>query len=122
VQYPLGMELEQDRFDRQLASLTWSQQRVELKRLAQEKREPEWARVARSERQRLAELERSERLRSAHFLLSIAVHLLPPSERDRYLEEFRAELLDVQRNARLRHARSGPTAKAADAAVRRAKN
>ena len=44
------------------------------------------------------------RLRSAHFLLTIAVQLLPQSERDRYLEEFRAELLDVPRDMRLSHA------------------
>jgi hypothetical protein len=49
---------------------------------------------------------RSERACSAHFLLTIAVRLLPPSERDRYLEEFRAELLDVPRNTRLSHALS----------------
>jgi hypothetical protein len=38
---------------------------------------------------------RAERTRSAHFLLAIAARLLPPSERARYVEEFRAELLDV---------------------------
>jgi hypothetical protein len=45
-------------------------------------------------------------VRSAHFLLAIAVWLLPLSERDRYLEEFRAELLDIPRNTRLPHALS----------------
>jgi hypothetical protein len=48
--------------------------------------------------------ERLEYVRSARFLLAIAVWLLPPSERDRYLEEFRAELLDVPRDAQLSHA------------------
>jgi hypothetical protein len=43
---------------------------------------------------------------SAHFLLAIAVRLLPQSERARYLEEFRAELLDVPRNTRPSHALS----------------
>ena len=48
----------------------------------------------------------SARSRSAHFLLAIAVRLLPPLERDRYLEEFRAELLDVPGHTRLTHALS----------------
>lgn len=76
---------------------------------------------------------RSEHVRPAHFLLAIAVRLLPPLERDRYLEEFRAELLDVPRDTRLSHVlslvrgvfvlrlRRGPQNKAADAAARRAK-
>jgi hypothetical protein len=104
--------------------------------LARRQREQRLARWQREQReQRLARRrERLERLRSAHFLLAIAVQLLPPSERDRYLEEFRAELLDVQRDARLRHARSlllgvivlrlrrGLKNKVADAAVRRVKD
>jgi hypothetical protein len=49
---------------------------------------------------------RSEHARSSHFLLAIAVRLLPPSERDRYLEEFRAELLDIPRDTQLSHALS----------------
>jgi hypothetical protein len=79
-----------------------------------------------------ARLLRAERVPPVHFLLAIAVRLLPLSERDRYLEEFRAELLDVPRNTRLTHAlslvrgvfvlrlRRGLN-KATDAAVRRAK-
>lgn len=75
-----------------------------------------------------------EHTRSARFLVVIAVRLLPPSERDRYLEEFRAELLDVPRDTRRRHAvsllrgvcvlrlRREPKNKGADAAVGRAKN
>jgi hypothetical protein len=47
--------------------------------------------------------EEIEPARSAHFLLTIAVRLLPPSERARYLEEFHAELLDVYRGRRLWH-------------------
>jgi hypothetical protein len=39
-------------------------------------------------------------------VLAIAVRLLLPSERDRYLEEFRAELLDVPGDKRLLHALS----------------
>jgi hypothetical protein len=67
-----------------------------------------WA-VKRTERA-LSEDDLSERPRakqawSVHFL-AIAVRLLPPSERDRYSEEFRAELLDVPRNTRLSHALS----------------
>ena len=66
-------------------------------------------------------------------LLAIAVRLLPSSERDRYFEEFGAELLDVPCGTRLRHAlsllrgnfvlrlRCGHKNKRADAAVRRAK-
>jgi hypothetical protein len=38
---------------------------------------------------------RPKLVRSTHFLLAIAMRLLPPSERARYVEEFRAELLDV---------------------------
>jgi hypothetical protein len=76
---------------------------------------------------------RLKHTRSVRFLLAIGMRLLPPSERDRYLEEFRAELLDVPRNTRLSHAlslvrgvfvlrlRRGPKTKAANAAVRRAK-
>jgi conflict system STAND superfamily ATPase len=68
-----------------------------------------------------------------NFLLAIAVQLLPPSERDRYLEEFRAELLDIPSNMRPSHAlsllrgvlvlrlRLGLKKEATDAAVRRAK-
>jgi uncharacterized membrane protein len=41
--------------------------------------------------------------RSARFLFKIIVWLLPPSERDRYSEEFHAELLDVDPGTRLRH-------------------
>jgi hypothetical protein len=40
------------------------------------------------------------------FLLTIAVRLLPRSERDRYLEEFRAELLHLPSDTRLWHALS----------------
>lgn len=52
------------------------------------------------------ETARSEHARSSHFLVAIAVRLLPPSERDRYLEEFRAELLDMPRDTQLSHALS----------------
>lgn len=74
---------------------------------------------------------RSKQTHSAHFLLAIAVRLLPHSQRARYLEEFRAELLELPRGMRLRHAlsllrgvfvlrlRRGPKNKAAN--VRRAK-
>lgn len=99
-----------------------NQQRLrELKRLREE------------QRRLVLVLFQARRLRSEHFLLSIAVRLLPPSERDRYLEEFRAELLDLPRNTRLSHAlsllrgvfvlrlRRGLKNKATDAAVRRAK-
>jgi hypothetical protein len=77
---------------------------------------------------------RPERARSSHFLLSIAVWLLPPSERARYIEEFRAELLDLVGNMRLRHAlsvlrgvfvlrlRRGLKKETADAAAKRAKD
>jgi hypothetical protein len=77
--------------------------------------------------------QRFSRMRSAHVLVETAVRLLPSSERDRYLEEFRAELLDVPGETRLRHAlsllrgvfvlrlRRGPKNEAADAAARRAK-
>jgi hypothetical protein len=107
---------EQARLKRQLSEqelLKW--RRLEQARLAPRQREQrlEQARLARQQRRserRLrseqARLARSERLRTAHFLLAIAVLLLPPSERDRYLEEFRAELLDVRRDTRLWHARS----------------
>jgi hypothetical protein len=39
-------------------------------------------------------------------VLAIAVWLLPPPERARYFEEFRAELLDIPSNTRLSHALS----------------
>jgi len=52
------------------------------------------------------ERERLEPVRSARFLLATAVRLIPQSERARYLEEFRAELLDVPRGRRLWHALS----------------
>ncbi|MGH3865224.1 MAG: hypothetical protein ACRDQ4_03635 [Pseudonocardiaceae bacterium] len=61
-----------------------------------------WEERARAEE----ESARSEPARSSHFLLAIAVRLLPPSERDRYLEEFRAELLDMPRDTQLSHALS----------------
>jgi phage repressor protein C with HTH and peptisase S24 domain len=72
------------------------------------KRHARWEALTKSEERPRAEEEstRSEHARSAHFLLEIAVRLLPPSERDRYLEEFRAELLDIPRDTRLSHARS----------------
>jgi hypothetical protein len=81
----------------------------------------------------LPERPRSSRARLGHVVLAIAVRLLPPSERARYLEEFRAELLDVPPNTRLSHAlsllrgvfvlrlRRGFKTEAADAAARRAK-
>ena len=74
-----------------------------------------------------------EPARLTRFLLAIAVRLLPPSELDRYLEEFRAELLDVPHDTQLRHTlsllrgvfvlrlRRGIRSKAADAAARKAK-
>jgi hypothetical protein len=80
--------------------------------------------------QERSERPRPEHVRLAHSLLAIAVRLLPPSERDRYLEEFHAELLDVPRDTRLRHTltllrgvlvvrlRRGLKKKAADAAAR----
>jgi hypothetical protein len=115
----------------------WSKQRRSEQALFEQRR----SKRARLDRQRLerelrseqARLTRLERLRSAHFLLAIAVQLLPPSERHRYFEEFRAELLDVHRDSRMRHAwsllrgvimlrlRREPKDKAADAAVRRSK-
>jgi hypothetical protein len=76
---------------------------------------------------------RLKHARSSRFLLAIAVLLLPPSERARYLEEFRAELLDIHRDTRLSHAlsllrgvfvlrlRRGLRNKAADAAAKKAK-
>jgi hypothetical protein len=77
---------------------------------------------------------RSGDVRPLPVVLAVIVRLLPPSERARYLEEFRAELLDIHPGRRLWHARSllrgafvlrlrrGHNNKAADAAVRRAKN
>lgn len=47
-----------------------------------------------------------EQARSGRFLLATAVRLIPRSERARYMEEFRAELLDIPRGRRLRHALS----------------
>lgn len=53
------------------------------------------------------EQQRVEDLRAAaRFLLAGAGRLIPQSERDRYLEEFHAELLDLPRRGRLRHALS----------------
>jgi hypothetical protein len=78
--------------------------------------------------------QRLSRARFAHALLADTVRLLPSSKRDRYLEEFRAELLELPRNMRLRHAlslfrgalvlrlRGDAKNKTADAAVRRAKD
>jgi hypothetical protein len=88
--------------------------RAERMRAEQVRFEQMRAKWARADQRRLerelrsdqARLRRSERLRSAHFVLAIAVQLLPPPERDRYIEEFRAELLDLPRNMRLRHALS----------------
>jgi hypothetical protein len=89
--------------------------------------------VRRSERLLLKERRFWERTLTVHFMLTIAVWLLPPSERDRYLEEFRAELLDVPDDTRLSHAlsllrgvfvlrlRGGFKKEATDAAARRAK-
>jgi hypothetical protein len=69
--------------------------------------------------------------RTARFLVTIAAQLMPQSERDRYLEEFRGELGDFPRNKQLWHAlnllrgvfvlrlRGGSKNKAADAVVRR---
>jgi hypothetical protein len=84
---------------------------AEIARLGERARAAErrarWEERARSEEQtQLEERARPERARPAHLLLAIAVRLLPPSERDRYLEEFRAELLDVPRESRLPHALS----------------
>lgn len=107
----------------------WAERARLEERARSEVRRARWAERARSEEERA----RSERARSSHFLLAIAVRLLPPSERDRYLEEFRAELLDVPRDTRLSHAlsllrgvfvlrlRRGLRKEAADAAARRAK-
>ncbi len=104
----------------------------------------DFARLERRQRKLSSHIRRSERLLSkerafwegalsAHFMLAIAVRLLSLSERDRYLEEFRAELLDIPPNTRLSHAlsllrgvlvlrlRRGLKNKAADAAVRRVK-
>jgi hypothetical protein len=95
------------------------------------------AEVSRRESERLADVPEPSQLRrvpSAHILLAIAVRLLPPSERARYLEEFRAELLDIPHNTWPRHAlsllrgvfvlrlRRWLKNKAANAAVRRAKD
>jgi hypothetical protein len=49
---------------------------------------------------------RSDPRWTGHFLVAIAVRLMPQSERDRYLEEFRAELLDIPRETRRSHALS----------------
>jgi vacuolar-type H+-ATPase subunit I/STV1 len=77
---------------------------------------------------------RLEHARSAHFLLTTAARLMPRSERDRYLEEFLAELLDIPPDTRLSHAlsllrgvfvlrlRRGLKNKAADATARRVKD
>jgi hypothetical protein len=74
---------------------------------------------------------RAGRARAERILLAIARQLLPSSERDRYLEEFRAELLDVPDDTRLPHAlsllrgvfvvrlRRGFKKEATDAAARR---
>jgi hypothetical protein len=75
---------------------------------------------------------RTGHARSVHFLLAIAVWLLPLSQRARYLEEFHAELLDVARGRWLWHALSllrgvvvtrlcRGLKRATDAAVRRVK-
>lgn len=85
---------------------------TEIARLEERAREAErrarWEeRTQAAERARAKEeSERSEHARSSQFLLAIAVRLLPPSERDRYLEEFRAELLDIPRDTQLSHALS----------------
>jgi hypothetical protein len=86
---------------------------------------------------KLSEAEAEEQVlaqRVRHFVLATAVRLLPPSERARYLEEFRAELLDVPGDTQLRHSlsllrgvfvmrlRRGLMNTAGDAAVRRAKD
>jgi hypothetical protein len=52
------------------------------------------------------QLQSNEKLMLQRRLLAIAVGFLPPSERDRYFEEFSAELLNLPRNKRLRHALS----------------
>jgi hypothetical protein len=112
-----------------------------LERARSEERRARWERrallEARAQLEERAQSQekraRSKHVRSSHLLLAIAVRLLPPSERDRYLEEFRAELLDVT-DTRLSHAMSllrgvlvlrlhrGLRKEAADAAVRRAKD
>lgn len=92
-------------------------------------------RRSRGERARLDEERvRLEHARSARFLLATAVRLIPRLERARYLEEFRAELLDVPHDTRLWHAlsllrgvfvlrlRHGLKKTAGEAAVRRAKD
>ncbi|HEX5345974.1 MAG TPA: hypothetical protein VFW64_02560 [Pseudonocardiaceae bacterium] len=87
----------------------------------------------RSRTEQLKEPEGLEQARLAGFLLAIAARLLAPSDCARYLEEFRAELLDVPDDTRLSHAlsllrgilvlrlRRGLKDKAADAAARRVK-
>lgn len=123
-----GMTSERERSERA------DRARLEERAWSEEQR-ARWAERALSEeRARLEERARSERARSSHFLLAIAVRLLPPSERDRYLEEFRAELLDIPGDTRLSHAlsllrgvfvlrlRRGLRKETADAAVRRAKD
>jgi hypothetical protein len=88
----------------------------------------------RSRAERLKDPEGLEQARLARFLLATAMRLMPRLEGIRYLEEFRAELLDVPEDTRLSHAlsllrgvlvlrlRRGLKDKAADAAVRRAKS
>jgi hypothetical protein len=78
----------------------------------------ERARAA-EERARLVAMECKsfEHARSARFLLKTAVWLIPQSERARYLEEFRAEMLDIPHDTRRR-----PKRKVADAAARRARD
>jgi hypothetical protein len=76
----------------------------------------------------------AEPARTERVLLAIAVRLMSSSERDRYSEEFRAELLDVPGDTRLSHVlsllrgvfvlrlRRGSKKEAADASVRRLKS
>jgi hypothetical protein len=105
----------------------WERERGREERAQAEAQRAQWAAIARLEERARAEAQRSrweehaqseertraeeesarsEHARSSHFLLAIAVRLLPPSERDRYLEEFRAELLDIPRDTQLSHALS----------------
>lgn len=82
-------------------------------------------------RKRISARSQPCRTRTAQFLMAITVQLLPSAERPRYLEEFRAELVDLPRSQQLRHVlsvfsgvfllRRRLEKKAANAAARRAR-
>jgi hypothetical protein len=111
-------EAQRAQWERQRGREEWARgealraQWAEIARLEERARAAErrarWEQLTQSQDQAQSEKEnaRSQHVRSAYFLLAIAVRLLPPSERDRYLEEFRAELLDIPRDTRLTHALS----------------